>query len=63
MWQIGALTLEKFGPLENRRMAQLAQYKNKEVKSILKTILTTPTPHMSKKYDPKICHKMRGRMA
>ena len=26
-------------------------------------ILTTPTPHISKKYDPKICHKMRGRMA
>ena len=29
----------------------------------LKIILTTPTPHISKKYDPKICHKMRGRMA
>ena len=26
-------------------------------------ILTTPTPHIGKKYDPKICHKMRGRMA
>ena len=26
----------------------------------LKIILTTPTPHISKKYDPKICHKMRG---
>ena len=23
----------------------------------LKIILTTPTPHISKKYDPKICHK------
>ena len=29
----------------------------------MKIILTTPTPHTSKKYDPKICHKMRGRMA
>ena len=27
------------------------------------TILTTPTPHISKKYAPKRCHKMRGRMA
>ena len=26
-------------------------------------ILTTPTPHTSKNYAPKICHKMRGRMA
>ena len=29
----------------------------------VKIILTTPTPHITKKYDPKICHKMRGRMA
>ena len=29
----------------------------------MKIILTTPTPHISKKYAPKICHKMRGRMA
>ena len=28
-----------------------------------KIILTTPTPHISKKYDPKICHQTRGRMA
>ena len=28
-----------------------------------KIILTTPTPHISKKYAPKICHGMRGRMA
>ena len=28
-----------------------------------KTILTTPTPHISKIYAPNICHKMRGRMA
>ena len=26
-------------------------------------ILTTPTPHISQKYAPKIRHKMRGRMA
>ena len=32
-------------------------------KGLLKIILTTPTPHISKKYDPEICHKMRGRMA
>ena len=25
--------------------------------------LTAPTPHISKKYAPKICHKMRGHMA
>ena len=30
---------------------------------LLKTILTTPTTHISKKYAPKLCHKMRGRMA
>ena len=29
----------------------------------MKTILTTPTPHISKKYAPKICHKMRGHVA
>ena len=29
----------------------------------LKIILTTPTPHISKKYAPEICHKMRGRTA
>ena len=29
----------------------------------MKMILTTPTPHISKKDDPEICHKMRGRMA
>ena len=29
----------------------------------LKVILTTPTPHISKKNDPKICHKIRRRMA
>ena len=34
-----------------------------EKESNLKTILTTPTTHTSKKYAPKICHKMRGRMA
>ena len=29
----------------------------------LKIILTTPTPHIRKKYAPKVRHKMRGRMA
>ena len=29
----------------------------------VKIIVTTPTRHISKKYDPKICHKIRGRMA
>ena len=28
----------------------------------LKTISTTPNPHISKKYAPQKCHKMRGRM-
>ena len=27
---------------------------------VMKTILTTPTPHISKKHDPKICHQMGG---
>ena len=36
---------------------------NRDLGSILKIILTTPTPHISKKYAPKICHKMGGRRA
>ena len=28
----------------------------------MKTISTTPTPNISKKYDPKVCHKMMGCM-
>ena len=30
---------------------------------ILNIILTTPTPHICKKYAPKICHTMGVRMA
>ena len=30
---------------------------------VVKAILTTPTPHISNKYDPKICHRMRGHVA
>ena len=38
-------------------------FRTRQIGANLKIILTTPTPHISKRYGPKICHKMRGRMA
>ena len=43
--------------LPHNRRGQFFLFQNSE------TISTTPTPHISKKYALKICHKMRSRVA